>query len=160
MDQRCHLSAVWLTWIGLPTLALILGLRAGWTAGLVVLVVGVFAQIVYLRGFPRVSKLLGYGSVADTPAAPDALPPAISPVTLYTANVCPFCPIVRRRLAALQEHQPFEVREVDVTFRPDIIRQKGLRSVPVLEAGDRILVGNATSEQLAAFIAGEAAPSR
>jgi len=73
-------------------------------------------------------------------------------VTLYTANVCPFCPIVKRRLAELQRQGSFELEEVDVTFRPDVIRAKGLSSVPVLEAGGRRLVGNATSAQIAEFL--------
>jgi len=73
-------------------------------------------------------------------------------VTLYTANVCPFCPIIKRRLAELQRHNRFEIEEVDVTFRPEIIRAKGLRSVPVLEANGRLLVGNATSARIAEFL--------
>jgi len=44
------------------------------------------------------------------------------------------------------------VREIDVTFRPKIVRAKGLRSVSVLEANGRILVGNATSAQIAEFL--------
>jgi hypothetical protein len=36
-----------------------------------------------------------------------------------------------------------------VTFRPEIVRSKGLRSVPVLEADGRLLTGNATSAQTA-----------
>ena len=59
---------------------------------------------------------------------------------------------MKRRLAELGRHSQFEVEEVDVTFRPDVIRAKGLRSVPVVEANGRVLVGNATSEQLAEFL--------
>jgi hypothetical protein len=59
---------------------------------------------------------------------------------------------VRRRLAELRQHRHFEVEEIDVTFRPDLIRAKGLRAVPVLEASGRFLIGNATSEQLAEFL--------
>ncbi len=73
-------------------------------------------------------------------------------VTLYTANVCPFCPIVRQRLIELKQQMSFELDEVDVTFQPQIVLQKGLRSVPVIEAGGRFLVGNATSAQLVAFL--------
>jgi hypothetical protein len=46
----------------------------------------------------------------------------------------------------------FEVHHVDVTFRPEIIRSKGLRSVPVLDANGRFLVGNATSAQIVEFL--------
>jgi glutaredoxin len=152
MEQRCHLSMVWLTWIGLPLLAALVGLRSGVVAGVVVLAVGVVGQVLYVRWFPNLSRAMGYGSVTDTPAA--AVPSREVPpeVTLYTANVCPFCPIIRRRLAELQQQSGFEVREIDVTFRPEVVRAKGLRSVPVLEANGQLLVGNATSAQLAAFL--------
>ncbi len=157
MEQRCHLAAVWLTWLGLPLLAIVVGVRVGWAAAGVVLLVGVVAQILYIRWFPSVSRWMGYGSVDDVPAGPASVSEGHLPrVTLYTANVCPFCPILKRRLAELQRQSPFEVEEIDVTFRPDIIRAKGLRSVPVIEANGRHLVGNATSAQLADFLRGAA----
>jgi glutaredoxin len=152
MEQRCHLSAVWLTWLGLPLLAVVVALRVGLMAAVGVLVLGIAGQVLYLRWFPRLSPWLGYGSVADAPADPASLAVPLPRVTLYTANVCPFCPIIKRRLAELQRHSRFEIEEVDVTFRPEIIRAKGIRSVPVLEANGRLLVGNATSAQIAAFL--------
>lgn len=157
MEQRCHLAAVWLTWLGLPLLALVVGVRAGLAAAGAVLLVGIVGQVLYLRWFPHISRWMGYGSVADVAAGPAPVPEGRLPrVTLYTANVCPFCPILRRRLAELQRHGGFEVDEVDVTFRPDIVRARGLRSVPVVEADGRLLVGNATSQQLADFLRGAA----
>jgi hypothetical protein len=30
MEQRCYLAAVWLTWLGLPLLAIVVGVRVGW----------------------------------------------------------------------------------------------------------------------------------
>jgi glutaredoxin len=105
-----------------------------------------------VRWFPSISRSMGYGSVADTPAEAVPTSGTLPSVTLYTANVCPFCPIIRRRLAELQRRSGFEVREIDVTFRPEIVRAKGLRSVPVLEANGQLLVGNATSAQIAAFL--------
>jgi glutaredoxin len=152
MEQRCHLSMGWLTWIGLPLLAALVGLRTGVVAGVAVLAVGVVAQALYVRWFPHLSRSMGYGSVADTPAAAVPNSGTRPEVTLYTANVCPFCPIIRRRLAELQHQGGFDVREIDVTFRPDIVRAKGLRSVPVLEANGQLLVGNATSAHIAAFL--------
>ena len=103
---------------------------------------------------------MGYGSVGDVPATTPAVLPlgARTRVIFYTANLCPSCPIVRRRLVALQQQLGFEIDEVDVTFRPTIIRAKGLKSVPVIEANGQLLVGNATSQQIAAFVAG--APQR
>jgi glutaredoxin len=152
MKQQCYLAAVWLTWLGLPLLALVVALRIGWAAAIVVLIVGAMAQVLLIRWFPYMSRWLGYGSVTDAAADPASIPPRSPRVTLYTASVCPFCPIVRRRLQELRRHSQFEIEEVDVTLRPDLIRAKGLRSVPVLEANGHVLVGNATSEQLADFL--------
>ena len=168
MEQRCHLGMVWLTWIGVPLLAVVVGVRTGRVAGaalgagaaaavgvvagLVVLGIGVVGQVLYMRWFPRMSRWMGYGSVADSPAEPGALAHPLPRVTLYTASVCPFCPIVRKRLAELQRASTFEVEEVDVTFRPDLVRAKGLRSVPVLEANGLFLVGNATTAQISDFL--------
>lgn len=152
MEQRCHLGAVWLTFLGLPLLALVVALRAGLLGALVVLLVGVIGQVLYVRWFPSISRWVGYGSVADTPVNPTSMPAQLPRVTLYTASVCPFCPIMKRRLAELQRHSQFEVEEVDVTLRPQMIRAKGLRSVPVLEANRQVLVGNATSAQIAEFL--------
>jgi glutaredoxin len=143
---------VWLTWLGLPLLAILVGLRTGVVAGVAVLAVGIVAQVVYVRWFPTISRSMGYGSVIDTPVPAVPTGGTLPGVTLYTANVCPFCPIVRRRLAELQRKSGLEVREIDVTFRPDIVLAKGLRSVPVLEANGQFLVGNATSAQIAAFL--------
>jgi glutaredoxin len=156
MEQRCHLGAVWLTWLGLPLVALVIGLRQGVVAAVAVLLVGVAGQVAYLRYFPHLSRWMGYGSVADTPPGSEPVPTPLPRVTLYTANVCPFCPIVRRRLADLQQKWRFDLEEVDVTFRPGIVRAKGLRSVPVLEANGRLLVGNSTSAQIAEFLSGAA----
>lgn len=160
MEQRCPLVNVWLAWLGLPVLALVVGLRAGWIAGGVVLAASVGFQALSIRWFPRMSRLLGYGSVADVAAGSVTLtmPAAVTRVTFYTANVCPFCPIVRRRLVALQQQLGFAIEEIDVTFRPDLIRAKGLKSVPVIEANGQILVGNATSQQLATLLTHQPAP--
>ena len=161
MEQRCHLAAVWLTWLGLPLLAIVVGVRIGLAAAGAVLLIGILGQVLYVRWFPHISRWLGYGSVADVAADPaPATEGRLPRVTFYTANVCPFCPIMKRRLAELQRRMGFEVDEVDVTFRPDIVRARGLRSVPVVEANGRLLVGNATSAQLADFLRGAANPAR
>jgi glutaredoxin len=152
MEQRCHLAAVWLTWLGLPLLAVVVGLRAGPVTAVAVLAVGIVGQLLYIRWFPHFSRWMGYGSVADTPANPASMAGRLPRVTLYTANVCPFCPIIKRRLVDLQRQRQFDVEEVDVTFRPEIVRAKGLRSVPALEANGRLLVGNATSAQIVEFL--------
>jgi glutaredoxin len=158
MDQRCYLPMVWLTWLGLPLLAAVVGVRTNWFAAAFVLFVGVAAQIAYVRSFPRLSRLLGYGSVEDVPAGQVTRSNGPARVMLYTASACPFCPIVRRRLEALEQTMGFTLEERDVTFQPQVIRAKGLRSVPVVEAGGRTLVGNATSAELVAFLAGAGDP--
>jgi glutaredoxin len=160
MEQRCLLPMIWLTWLGLPLLGVVVALRLGVAAGLGVLLVGIGAQVLAVRQFPRISRWMGYGSVEDTPAPAGALPSAIPTVTLYAASACPFCPIVQQRLHELRRRQPFELIEVDVTFRPGLIREKGLRSVPVVEVNGRTLVGNATTAQLAELLAdASAAPA-
>jgi hypothetical protein len=57
---------------------------------------------------------------------------------------------------ALREQMEFSLEEVDVTLKPGVLIAKGIRAVPVVEAGDRHLAGNATSEQLAELISGTA----
>ena len=121
MKQRCHLAMVWLTWIGLPLLAVVVALRIGVLAALAVLGVGALGQWLYVRWFPRLSTSMGYGSVADVSAPASATAAPARRVTLYTANVCPFCPIIRKRLSELQKQMAFELEEVDVTFRPEIV---------------------------------------
>jgi glutaredoxin len=152
VEQRCNLWSVWLTWLGVPLLVLVVGLQRGWLIGAIVALAGVAAQVAYVRWFPQVSPLMGYGSMADVPAKLATADPAVDLVRLYTASVCPFCPIVRRRLAGLQGRFGFTVQEIDVTFRPDLVREKGIRSVPVIEAAGRLWTGNATSAQLADFL--------
>lgn len=159
MKQECSLVVVWLTWVFLPALSVVAGVRRGWAVGALVLLVGVLAQMIYLRWFPRLSRLLGYGSVADVPPRLPAVPAHLK-VTLYTANGCPFCPIVRQRLDALRGAMGIDLQEIDVTFRPELVREKGFRAVPVVEVGGRFLVGNATSAELADFVAGVTPPSR
>jgi glutaredoxin len=156
MKQECPLPFVWLTWLALPGLALLLWWTRGWPAAVLVILVGVVVQITYLRVFPRISRWVGYGSVKDVPAGEASAGTYAPRVTLYTANVCPFCPIVKRRLMALKQQVPFALDEIDVTFKPHIVVQKGFRSVPVIESQGRYLVGNATSAELSAFL-GDAA---
>lgn len=156
MKQQCYLAMVWLTWLLAPLVAVLVALRAGLIAGSVVLAAGVIGEVLcirlYIRWFPHISRWMGYGSVADTPPAAAPTGTELPRVTLYTASLCPFCPIIRARLAELQRQSGLEIREVDVTFRPEIVRAKGLRSVPVLEANGRLLVGNATSAQIVEFL--------
>ena len=152
MKQQCYLYNVWFTWLGIPAIAILMGLFAGWWASPFILLVGVFTQIIYIKVFPKVSRWIGYGPVEDVAAEPPTQLAAASKVTLYTANVCPFCPIVRQRLVALQPTLRFELSEVDITFQPGLVRERGIRSVPVIETDGRLWIGNATTSQLVSFL--------
>jgi glutaredoxin len=110
----------------------------------------------YVRYFPSVSRYLGYGSVEDH-AAKDVRP-ANAKVMLYTGLGCPFCPLVKKRLEDLRKRMGFELNETDITLKPDVLIAKGIRALPVVEVGEFRWVGNATSEQLAAFIASNSVP--
>lgn len=102
------------------------------------------------RYLPYVSVWFGYGRVDDQP--PEAIQPAPVKVRLYTAAGCLFCPLVKQRLLALQSKMHFELEFVDVTLRPDILLAKGYASVPMIEIGERRLVGNITSADLGKLI--------
>jgi hypothetical protein len=52
----------------------------------------------------------------------------------------------------------FTLQLIDVTLKPQTLMTKGIRSVPVVEVGEHRLVGNSTTEQLAALIALGQAP--
>jgi len=41
---------------------------------------------------------------------------------------------------------------VDITFKPNLIKEKGFRSVPVIEIDGKYWSGNATSAQLLSFL--------
>ncbi|MCI0691070.1 glutaredoxin family protein [candidate division KSB1 bacterium] len=152
MKQQCYLANVWLTWVGVPVVAILIGLKTNWLGGFVVMAVGIVAQIVYVSWFPRLSRWVGYGSVADQPVRKTEATFASLTVTLYTASVCPLCPLVRKRLLDLKAGLGFQLREFDVTFRLDLILSKGLKAVPVVEANGRYKTGNATSGELLAFL--------
>lgn len=159
MKQRCTMTNIYLNW------AVYLGGLAwfsvrGEAVEAVGWLVGVPALVwVYLRMFPRISRFLGYGSVEDVGAG-DARGTRHAgrgeKVVLYTAAGCPFCPVVEERLRALQRTSGFELEKVDVTLRPDLLREKGIRGVPVVEVGGRAHVGHATTGELADLLAGEA----
>ncbi len=108
---------------------------------------------VYVRVFPRISSAMGYGSVTDRNTAAD-VPPAPARVTLYTGLGCPFCPIVESRLQALRPRMGFELQVVDVTARPDVAAREHIRALPVVVVDGRRRAGCATTDELAALIAG------
>ena len=154
MKQQCYLAMVYLNWIVVAGGLGIFLFKGLYVLAVVWLVLVPLAMWGYIRLFPSISQLMGYGRINDQPA--QRLQRVPTKVTLYTALGCPFCPVVKRRLTALREKMEFSLEEVDVTLKPAILIAKGIRAVPVIEAGDRRLAGNATSEQLAELISGTA----
>ena len=161
-DQQCNVVGLALGWIAY---AVGMGYFAYqhewvvmllWTAG----VPGLRWALYHF--FPRISPFLGYGRIADAfPSIPpvhgnaQAAPVAVN---FYSFFSCPFCPIVLSRLQVLQKQMGFTLTMIDVTLKPQTLMTKGIRSVPVVEVGEHRLVGNSTTEQLAALIArGQAA---
>jgi glutaredoxin len=148
--QRCSACAFLLSVLLEIGLFVLLFRVTNLIVGLVWLIVWPALLWVFLRFFPAIAHLVGYGLVEDVPLA--APRPTRAHVRLYTNLACPFCPLVKKRLSALQAHMDFELEMVDVSLRPDILVAKGILSVPVVEVGHRRLVGNVTSQQLAQLI--------
>lgn len=154
MKQQCHIAFVYGNW-----LILLCGLVFSLIQGNVlqgvlwVAFIALFLRL-YVRHFPSVSRFMGYGSVADQPAK--NVQPSHVKVTFYTGLGCPFCPLVKRRLHDLQSKMGFELSEIDITLKPDVLIAKGIRALPVVEVAEARWVGNATSDQLATFIASSA----
>ena len=151
MRQQCYMAAVYLNWLVLAGGLVFFVIKGHYGFALLWLVLIPFAMWVYIRVFPSISQAMGYGRIDDQPARNP--PHAPTKVTLYTALGCPFCPVVKRRLMALRQTMAFSFEEIDVTLRPGVLMEKGIRAVPVVEAGERCIAGNATSEQLAEMIA-------
>ncbi len=156
MKQQCYMGLIYLNWVVyLGGLLYLVWLGNYAVAGfwLVVLPLGLWA---YLRLFPAISTYLGYGSVEDQRTRGVVYQPVQAKVYLYVALGCPFCPLVESRLRSLRAKMGFEIEKIDVTYYPDLLKKKGIRAVPVVEVGERRLVGHATTDQLAALITGSA----
>lgn len=151
MKQQCHIAMIYVSWVFyLGVLAVAVwrsqwGFAAGWVLAAPV------AQWLYIRMFPRISVLMGYGPITDEPAATAA--PAPVKVTLYTALGCPFCPLIEQRLEGLQKAAGFTLQKIDVTLRPELLSSKGIHTVPAVEVRGRFLFGLISSKELAAAIA-------
>jgi glutaredoxin len=150
MKQQCHISFVYSTILVLACGLIFYVIRGDYLQAFFwIFFVVVFLRL-YVRYFPSLSRSMGYGSVADQ-AAKD-VGSSNAKVVLYTGIGCPFCPLVKRRLSELQLKMGFELKEIDITFKPDLLISKGIRALPVVEVGKVQWIGNATSEQLADFI--------
>jgi glutaredoxin len=150
MKQQCHISFVYGSWLILFCGFLFFLIRGNILQAVLWACFVAFFLWLYMRYFPSLSRSMGYGSVADQPATD--IKPSNSKVFLYTGLGCPFCPLVKRRLNELQSRMGFDLNEMDVTLKPDLLLAKGIRALPVVEVGGARWVGNATSQQLASFI--------
>ena len=152
MKQRCYLINIYLNWIiyigGLVYLVISDRLLFGifWLFWLPV------ALRLYARWFPSISHLVGYGRVDDIDVG--EVKRSTETVNLYTAVGCPFCPIVTDRLETLKIKMGFELNKIDITLKPELLIKKSIKAVPVVEVGDRMLMGNITTLQLSEFISG------
>lgn len=128
-----------------------LAYRRNWLILLLWLIVIPSARWASVRLSGFTTKLRGYGPVKDK--LPSSVSRAPIEVAFYSHNGCPYCPIVKERLEALQKEMGFTLTKTDLSFKPQVAANKGIRSVPVVEVGSERLIGNATTEQLAQLIA-------
>jgi len=149
-DQQCNVIGLILSWVAYLAVLGYMGYQRRWAGGLTWLIVVPSVRWALSHYFPSISHFLGYGRVDDS--LPEKLTQASVVVTFYSFFSCPFCPIVWQRLQALQKQMDFTLEKIDVTLRPQLLMSKGISAVPVVEVGKDRLVGNATSEQLAALI--------
>jgi glutaredoxin len=158
MKQQCHITFVYLSLIMLVGGLVLFLVRGDFLQAASWIIFVPFFLWLYVRYFPLISRYVGYGSVEDQPAVQTTK--VAANVTLYTGLGCPFCPLVKKRLKDLQARMGFDLREVDVTLKPDVLISRGIRALPVVEVAEKRLVGNATSEQLAKLIAENSAPNQ
>jgi len=151
MKQQCHVAMIYFTWIFYLGGLVFLGMESLWAYWIGWLIAVPVFEWLYVRKFPRMAPAMGYGNIADeSPSAPVIAP---VDVTLYTALGCPFCPLIEQRLEGLRGQAGFTLRKIDVTLRPDLLASKGIRSVPVVEIGGKLLVGLVSTKELAAALA-------
>ena len=156
MKQQCHISMIYLTWAMYAAGLVYFGWRGQWAMAVFWLAGVPLFEWLCIRKFPTLSRSMGYGPIVDE--APQAAGNAPVKVVFYSALGCPFCPLMERRVEDLRKQMGFTLVKIDVTLRPDLLAAKGIRSVPVVEAGARLLFGLATTKELAEAIA-EAQPA-
>ena len=149
-EQQCSVFGLALGWLGSFAGLLYFVYERSWVGGALFVVLVPCLRWALFHFFPTLSRFLGYGRVDDQ--FPESTNTARVAVTFYSFFSCPFCPIVLRRLEALQQVMNFTLEKIDVTLKPQMIVSKGIRSVPVVEVGVKRLVGNLTTAQLAEFI--------
>ena len=162
-DQQCNVVGLALSWISYAAVLAYFSYQRQWVVALLFMVGVPSLRWTLFHFFPHISRFLGYGRIVDklAPVPPSHAGPGATPVAVnfYSFFSCPFCPIVLARLQALQMQMGFTLKTFDVTLKPQMLIEKGIRSVPVVEVGEHRLVGNSTTEQLAALIAPGQAPA-
>lgn len=75
-------------------------------------------------------------------------------ITFYKSSLCPRCHMVRKTLTELlADRSQVEVDIVDILTSPGRTLRDGVRMIPAIKSGDRILSGiYITKEQLATFL--------
>ena len=149
-EQRCSVLGLVLGWLGYFAVVLYFVYQRRWVGGAFFVALVPCLRWALFHYFPSVSRFLGYGTVDDK--GPESARTARVAVTFYSFFSCPFCPIVLRRLEALQTVMEFTLERIDLTLQPQMVVSRGIRSVPVVEVGGQRLVGNLTTAQLAEFI--------
>ena len=162
-DQQCNVTGLALSWIGYAAGLAYFLYQRNWVVALLWMAGVPSLRWTLFHFFPRISRFLGYGRIVDKFPLPRLRAEgenASVDVNFYSFFSCPFCPIVLARLEALQKLMGFTLKTIDVTLKPQMLLSKGIRSVPVVEVGAHRLVGNSTTEQLAALIATGQSPER
>lgn len=156
-EQQCNVAGLALSWLGYAAGLGYFSYQRQWVAALLWMVGVLCLRWALFHFFPRISRFLGYGRIADkfavTPPPHANARAAPVAVNFYSFFSCPFCPIVLARLQALQKQMGFTLKTFDITLNPRMLLAKGIKSVPVVEVGEHRLVGNSTTEQLAGLIA-------
>lgn len=156
-EQQCNVAGLALSWLGYAAGLGYFSYQRRWVATLLWMVGVLCLRWALFHFFPRISRFLGYGRIADKFAvtSPPHANARATPVAVnfYSFFSCPFCPIVLARLQALQKQMGFTLKTFDITLNPRMLLAKGIKSVPVVEVGEHRLVGNSTTEQLARLIA-------
>ena len=68
-------------------------------------------------------------------------------ITLYGSALCPRCLMAKRSLNRLRQSEGLEIKVVDVMRHPLQSSQAGIRMIPAIKAGDKILSGLYLSEK-------------
>src|SRR5947207_5879152 len=154
MKQQCGLPRLYIAVVMFAIIyaggVVFFAYKKNWPALVLWLILTPCARWASIRLSALTTKLRGHGSVEDK--LPSSVNKAHIEVAFYSHNGCPYCPIVKRRLEALQKEMDFTLTKTDLTFQPQIAAKKGIRSVPVVEVGNERLIGNSTTEQMAQLI--------